>query len=439
MLAKHYESDQGDTEDEEVKRNCILGQCGMRDSDFSDSGSEEEECEDDEEGDGGEEVREEAVIHINEEKKKCQGDFRTKEDQMLDLVKFVSTGSQIVEFKGTVLYRPKAIMPTSALQVEEPNEKDETLNEPKLKSTPKISSMLPSKDDSDSEESDDGKSIDSDGSDADTESVESDVEMKSPSIDFPFDGREELSTLEVVAAASNTKDDTEGGDIESVSDDQEDAQDEMNGNYALVGASGASVDDKWEALKQKRVLSSNTLSALNEEAGRYEDSQKRVRSVEQSFKDISSIPEITLGVDALDQIIQPLPRQYLIRDDSPLISAPSDEDEDKVLSEELEEKFRNSSIDCNTANSPIPLLTPPQSPRTVDGSLEGQAMTTIEWPSNLVMDSAIINANSSMSGSSEDSNDIKLMKDLPDVLLPSESSRGTSTTRLRAISIATTS
>ena len=39
-----YRSDQGETEDEEVKMTCIRGQCGMHDSDLS---SDEDEDSDD--------------------------------------------------------------------------------------------------------------------------------------------------------------------------------------------------------------------------------------------------------------------------------------------------------------------------------------------------------------------------------------------------------
>jgi hypothetical protein len=39
-----YRSDQGETEDEEVKMTCIGGQCGMHDSDLS---SDEDEDSDD--------------------------------------------------------------------------------------------------------------------------------------------------------------------------------------------------------------------------------------------------------------------------------------------------------------------------------------------------------------------------------------------------------
>ncbi len=156
----------------------------------------------------------------------------------------------------------------------------------------------------------------------------------------------------------------------------------------MVGASGASVDDKWQMPKQKRVLSSTTLSTLNQEAGRDESPAKKPRLSEPVSQVECAIPEITLCTEALDEIIQPLPRQYLVRDDSSLVHSSSDEEEDRVLSEELEEKFRCKRI--SVANFPIPLLTPPQSPRTVDSSMDDDELRSIEWPSNLVMDSTII-------------------------------------------------
>jgi hypothetical protein len=151
----------------------------------------------------------------------------------------------------------------------------------------------------------------------------------------------------------------------------------------LVGASGASVDEKWTWSKQKRVLSSNTLATLNREAGRNADSPKRMRPFPPAATEAPTMPELSLGLAALDQQIQPLPRQHLMRDDSPVNS--SDEEEDKMLSEELEEKLRGSGGD----NSPIPLLTPPQSPRRDDDDI--LSSIELEWPSNLVIDVALMN------------------------------------------------
>ena len=45
------ESDQGETEDEEIKMNCIGGQCGMHDSDFSSDGGVDADSDEGEERD----------------------------------------------------------------------------------------------------------------------------------------------------------------------------------------------------------------------------------------------------------------------------------------------------------------------------------------------------------------------------------------------------
>lgn len=277
---------------------------------------------------------------------------------------------------------------------------------------------------------------DSDSNDGDVESVESDTDMKSTSLDFPFDGGEELS-MAVGEVITNTIAEIEEGSFEG----QQEVQESTTEDFALVGASGASVDDKWVMAKQKRVLSSNTLSALNQESDRNTDRPKKMRLSEKSFKDVSDIPEITLGIEALDQIIQPLPRQFLVRDESLLIPSCSDEEEDKMLSEELEEKFQNDGVDCSGANSPIPLLTPPQSPRTVDDCIEHQAITSIEWPSNLVMDSAIIKAftiTSISPFSSTEGKDEELKSDdTSSILGIDESTKRISAPRIRTISVET--
>jgi hypothetical protein len=184
-------------------------------------------------------------------------------------------------------------------------------------------------------------------------------------------------TVEEPDASMETKDEV----VVDQEDQTEPADDEVFA--VLVGASGASVDEKWTWSKQKRVLSSNTLATLNREAGRDVDSPKRMRPFASAATEPPAMPELSLGLAALDNQIQPLPRQYLMRDDSPVNS--SDEEEDKMLSEELEEKLRGSGGD----NSPIPLLTPPQSPRREDDDM--MSSIELEWPSNLVIDVALMN------------------------------------------------
>mmetsp|Transcript_13384 Transcript_13384/g.37699 ORF Transcript_13384/g.37699 Transcript_13384/m.37699 type:complete len:135 (+) Transcript_13384:363-767(+) len=108
-LAKRYQSDIEETEDEEVKRNCIMGQSGLRDSDFSDSDlDEEEEVE--------EKEKKTVDADADDRNQKVEAGEISKEDEMADLVKFVTIGSQIMKPNGVVLYRPTPVLPHSTLQ-----------------------------------------------------------------------------------------------------------------------------------------------------------------------------------------------------------------------------------------------------------------------------------------------------------------------------------
>lgn len=135
-------------------------------------------------------------------------------------------------------------------------------------------------------------------------------------------------------------------------------------------------------IKAKRVLSSNTLAALNADAGRNADSPKRMRtSPEMRVNSINDLPELSLGLSAMDAIC-PLPGRYSPRD-SPVFSSDDDEELDKALSDELRRSLKSGGD-----NLPVPLLTPPQSPLTLPGESSG----LVEWPSNLVVDSAMMTA-----------------------------------------------
>lgn len=155
----------------------------------------------------------------------------------------------------------------------------------------------------------------------------------------------------------------------------------VQSKFESIGAQTNS--NKFEP-KAKRVLSSNTLAALNAEAGgRNLDSPKRMRTSPESFlKSIDTLPELSLGMSALDAI-RPLSIRYSMRDDPQAISSDDDEELDKALSEELRRPSKTGG-----ENSPVPLLTPPQSPLTIPtGSSD-----LVEWPSNLVVDSAMMSA-----------------------------------------------
>ncbi len=72
-----------------------------------------------------------------------------------------------------------------------------------------------------------------------------------------------------------------------------------------------------------------------------------------------------------------------IREESPgPMSTDDDDDLDRQLGEELDDQYQGDG-----QGTPIPLLTPPGSPLTVEW--EGGATTLCEWPSNLIVDSAL--------------------------------------------------
>jgi hypothetical protein len=160
-------------------------------------------------------------------------------------------------------------------------------------------------------------------------------------------------------------------------------------NSTILSLSTRRADDlRWGSTlksKAKRVLSSNTLAALNADAGRGADAPKKKRaSPEQNELSSSGLPEFSLGLAAFDQI-RPLQRVSLMRGSSSVLSN-DEKDLDKRLSEELD---RNES-DSSRENSPVPLLTPPQSPLTIDVG-EG-TVTMCEWPSNLAVDISMMAA-----------------------------------------------
>lgn len=114
-LLKAYQSDPGETEDEEVKRNCIMGESGMRDSDFFDTDTDADE--------------ENGVDHNDDE----SVEEEPEEEQMVHLVKFVSVGSQILKPKGVALCRPTPIVPTTVVHAKKPDDGDEASNASNVK------------------------------------------------------------------------------------------------------------------------------------------------------------------------------------------------------------------------------------------------------------------------------------------------------------------
>ena len=140
--------------------------------------------------------------------------------------------------------------------------------------------------------------------------------------------------------------------------------------------------------KTKRVLSFNTLAALNSEIGCIRDSPKRSRGFDQTdvrqngFSSFSLGPPAAVTETGFMGFDSCCSRHLRPRLESPLISSSDDEALDRQLEEELGEHEEHSRD-----NSPVPLLTPPDSPLTIE--INGDKATFCEWPSNLIIDSAL--------------------------------------------------
>jgi hypothetical protein len=145
-------------------------------------------------------------------------------------------------------------------------------------------------------------------------------------------------------------------------------------------------DDLITVPKMKRLLSFNTLAALDTEGGHSVVTPKRFKcSPEHEFGQPPSLPSLSLGPAALTDVMTPhCMLQH--RRASPIISSSDDEYLDRQLEEELDQQ----SDDDSREHTPVPLLTPPQSPLTFE--VDGETATVCEWPSNLAVDSAMASA-----------------------------------------------
>ena len=176
-----------------------------------------------------------------------------------------------------------------------------------------------------------------------------------------------------------------------VSQGASDAEAEI-GTIGCTADSDIKIQSQAPTAKSKRVLSSNTLAQLNKEAGHSNESPKKRRSSPNEEIEMSP-PGFSLGRPAISTFGR-LPNQFAMRG-SPAYST-EDEDLDARLSEELSNRQFSRGYDGadNTDKSPVPLLTPPQSPLTleVEGDGGNNGTSVCEWPSNLVIDSALMTA-----------------------------------------------
>lgn len=148
--------------------------------------------------------------------------------------------------------------------------------------------------------------------------------------------------------------------------------------------------DLTAAPQAKRGLCHDTLGVFYTDDGRRNDKQKRAKRIimtELTPVQTSLFSTLSLGSPAFQNSISTLFSQQF-RGESPALLSSDDEDLDRQLGEELD--IQNQGFGDGD-ETPVPLLTPPGSPLTVEW--EGRTTTLCEWPSNLVVDSAMQAAN----------------------------------------------
>jgi hypothetical protein len=237
-------------------------------------------------------------------------------------------------------------------------------------------------DDESTSSSSSSSSEEEEGNFADTESPEKDSTRS-------VCGAEDDLQDEVVAYVVDDQNDDELSDIlQSLGEDRLVPEpDELDSSERFIGVM-EDRDDLITIPKSKRVLSYNTLAALNIEARGKDHSPKRQKAGETSCQSIALLPSFSLGPPAfsLGAIGEDSTFRLSMRRESPIISSSSDDEEelDRRLGAELREQGDGRSSENNT---PVPLLTPPGSPLTIE--VDGETRTVCEWPSNLVVDSAM--------------------------------------------------
>lgn len=408
---RHQDDDNDDddkTEDEEVKRNCITGVSAVKDYDFFSTDDDLTGDDDDSDfGDLNEREDEEERIVANPVDTYCDEGAKTKSieigvatDIELDrerLVQFVGPGELQKCATAGFLHRPMPQTPP-ATTISSSATTASSLSSP-FRAKVKAATQEDGGSDGDDEQEDEMVEGDDDHNNDDEKPEHQDAadpqHIKCQSLPATDDhGERSFSQLFPI----------------------------------VVGASGSSVSDLLESsIRKKRVLSSNTLSTLNCQDGRNTDQPKRYRSSCRNTDESMTTADNTaahlqlplilpplLPVDTqaqailmvtgsshLGDTIDQLPRLYQMRECPVKFSTNDDFCCDRILSDELNAIPTDRPFECSPDSSPIPLLTPPHSPLAVASIFNddddeqqdhsGDTSESTEWPSNLVIDSAMMN------------------------------------------------
>jgi hypothetical protein len=406
---------ESETEDEEVKFSCVGGGRYTYGADFSDIESAGE--------DEGENCASEESDAEADAPDECTG-----------VVTFV-TAQPTISTQPSLL-RPKAYSPSRSSpaaslsssstrnvsmvrhrQRDSSNERDSSSVGARGVPCTLFSSAMSEEaaDDCEDEEVADGDDEDSEDDESEEDDVSSDDETDEPAtsrIDFHAGG---VSNANYCEPNGGVEEEPAGNGV--TWDEPEEPENDLE-LASILGSSGDSsfdVEDESEfptdfivgvmqdrnieatanVPKTKRVLSYTTLTALNVEAGHDDDSPKRQKAIDSP----PQLPLLRLGPAATSMLPLLSVRSLReIREESPILSSSDEEELDERLRDELDklgpERGENDGeaemhhIRNGDSNTPVPLLTPPQSPLTI--ALEqGTSTTVCEWPSNMAVDSAM--------------------------------------------------
>jgi len=351
---------ESETEDEEVKMNCVGGFRGIEDSDMNTSGRSDDEddlSDDDDDRERGKESNEGVVTFVSDHLRSSLPLLRPKatsperpalsphDEEGSDIESDSDSTASSVGARGVAF----SLGTPSALSDASPNASNE------------------------SEEENDGEEASDDESDEDAMNEDVSVDIAGDRSDDNAEEDEGVADVE----------DELSGLIESLADQSASFALSDQVDLSLLERCIGVKEDREDPItipKAKRVLSFNTLAALNAAANHSDDSPKRFKK--QDCGALSPLPPLSLGPAALSDTADP--RSLKHRQSSPVITS---SDEEEELDGQLRDELGGKEDSGSRENTPVPLLTPPASPSTVE--VDGNTTTICEWPSNLYVDSAL--------------------------------------------------
>lgn len=338
------EKDTSETEDDEVKINCIGGvQPYMTTTD-----------DDDFEDDDG-----------------CFDDSDEENEEERGVVNFVARQM----YQAPEIHRPQPMLGRIA-EEEESSDSDassscsDDIEEAAVEMDDEASAMSEEESsDADDERSDDG-SEDDEGEHED-ENDEASTSSKDMPISLPFSSR---PASRIGTESHCTPEVCDEDDRFFDYDDH--CTDIIDKVLALDASTAAQLSSEMApSPRSKRILSS--LFNDDDQSSDFNDTPKRMRSTFSSRSSKESMTSLFLGPSAYDYESTENQRNFAV---SPF----SEQEQDRQLSEELQE----TDLVSDRESTPVPLLSPPPSPLCVESD-KGQLTTVCEWPCNLAIDSAL--------------------------------------------------